>query len=212
MADLVTAAGHELCGFVDRDPTKVGAEVPATGAEVLYLQEEFLSLIGHGRRLPNGIDACALAIGDNPQRKRCLDILGDFDVPVLVHPTATLSPWADLGRGTVVLAHAVVNAGARIGEGSILNTGSIVEHDCVLGKAVHVSPGAILCGAVQVGECSWIGAGATISPGLTIGQYAIVGAGSTVIRDVSEHDAVVGSPAHTISPKQAKALERSGAE
>lgn len=196
VGDLIRSVGCTLVGYVDSDPNKLGQTVASNGAVVKLLEEELIERIREHGRYPEGISACALGVGDNLARQRCLASIDGLESPPLLHPSASVSPTTEIGRGTVVFSLAIVNIGARIGDAVIVNTGAIVEHDCVLESGVHVSPGAILCGGVQVGERSWIGAGATVIPGITIGNDAIVGAGSTVIRNVDDGTTVFGSPAH----------------
>ncbi|MGH7559286.1 MAG: acetyltransferase [Gemmatimonadota bacterium] len=198
VADLVRATGHRVLSYVDSDPAKLGQKVEPSGETVSHLQDELIRAIQEDGCYPPGVDASALGLGDNQLRLRCLRSLAGLVAPPLVHPSATVSPTARLGRGSVIFPQAVVNAGARIDEAVIVNSGAIIEHDCVLHSGVHVSPGATLCGGVRVGEGSWIGAGATVIQDLTIGRDAIVGAGSTVIRDVSDDLTVVGRPARAI--------------
>lgn len=191
VGDLLRAAGHDLVGFVDAD-----AEMLASRASpASYLEEEFMEQLRKRACYPDGIEACALGIGNNRLRQSRLQLLEGLDAPALVHPTAYVSPTATVGRSSVVFPHAVVNPDAWIGDAVIVNSGAIVEHDCRLESAVHVSPGAVLCGGVSVGERSWVGAGATVIHGVTIGKDSIVGAGSTVIRQVADGETVIGSPA-----------------
>ncbi len=198
VADLVRAAGHRLAGFVDRDPAKRGQVVEPGGAVVVADEQELLDAIRRSAPLPAGAGALALAVGDNAQRARCLAALGDTPCPPLVHPTATVSPSAAIGRGTVVFPRVVVNAAARIGDAVILNTGAVVEHDCVVGHAAHLSPMSSLCGSVRVGDRGWIGAGATVVPGVRIGDDARVGAGAVAVRDVPVGATVAGVPARPL--------------
>lgn len=195
VADLAYVLGHKVAGYVDRDPTKIGEIVEPRGGKVLYGEEEFLCLRG----LPEGIDALALAIGDNASRLTCLEELRGLPIPPLVHPAATVSPSAEVGRGTVVFAGAVVNAAARLGDAVIVNSGAIVEHDCVLEDGVHVSPGAVVCGGVHLGRGTWVGAGATVIQYLEVGADVVVGAGAVVHRNVPSGETVVGVPCHSIS-------------
>jgi sugar O-acyltransferase (sialic acid O-acetyltransferase NeuD family) len=115
--------------------------------------------------------------------------------PALLDPTATLGSGVSLGRGTVVMARAVLNANARVGQDGILNTGCVIEHDCLLGDNVHISPGAVLTGGVRVGSGAHVGAGAVVLPGVAVGPGAVVGAGAVATRDVPEGATVMGNPA-----------------
>ncbi|MBU6210335.1 MAG: NeuD/PglB/VioB family sugar acetyltransferase [Planctomycetes bacterium] len=116
-------------------------------------------------------------------------------LPVIAHPTASISSTARIADGCHVLANAVVAADADLGEMTIVNNGAVVDHECRLGRGVHVAPGSTLCGCVQVEDEVLIGAGAVVLPRLRIGRGAVVGAGSVVTRDVPDRVVVQGVPA-----------------
>jgi sugar O-acyltransferase (sialic acid O-acetyltransferase NeuD family) len=202
VADLVRAAGHAVAGFCDRDPEKLYRVVEPGGGTVVVSESELLAGIEQTGALPVGIDAVALAIGDNGTRLECMRVLSGFPLPPLVHPSAVVSPWARVGDGSVVFACAVLNADATVGRAVIVNTGAIVEHDCSVGDGVHLSPRSALGGAARVEERSWIGAGATVLQRINVGAEAIVGAGATVIRDVPPGVTVVGVPAKPIGSRK----------
>lgn len=194
VADLILSIGWELAGFLDRDPAKAGSTVPPFDARVIGTQEE----LAGGDALPGGAGAWVPGIGANRLRLDGVQIHAARCAPAIVHPNAVVSPFATLGRGTVVFANAVVNAGAIIGEGVIINTGAIVEHDCRVADGAHLSPGAVLTGNVAVGSLSWIGANATVLPGITIGDNVTVGAGAVVRRDLEHLVTAAGNPARII--------------
>jgi len=141
-----------------------------------------------------------VSIGNNKIRKQVAESeeLRDAFFEVLIHPAAAISPSAEIGDGTVVMAGAVVNADVRVGRHAIINTGASVDHDCVLEDFVHVSPGAALAGDVKVGEGSHVGIGASVIQGVRIGRWCTVGAGAVVIRDVPDGATVVGVPARAV--------------
>lgn len=150
-------------------------------------------------------DGVLVAIGSNKTRQQKLSELKSIGapIPVLVHPSATVSRHATLACGVVVFASAVVNAYASIGEGAILNTGCSVDHDCVIADAVHLSPGVRLAGAVRVGEQSWIGIGACVRQLVHIGSRVTIGAGAAVIANVADDLTMVGVPAQPLRRKPA---------
>lgn len=191
LADVVRASGHSLACFVDARPV----EVPGVPS---LRESDVLGCIAATGGLPEGIDAVGVGIGRASARARLLGLLDGLAMPPLVHPSATVSPSASLGRGAVVFPGAVVNAEARIGDGVIINSRAVVEHGCSVADFAHVAPGAVLCGDVAVGAQAWIGAGAVVIQRLRVGRGATVGAGSIVIREVPEYAVVVGNPARVV--------------
>jgi sugar O-acyltransferase (sialic acid O-acetyltransferase NeuD family) len=138
-----------------------------------------------------------VAIGNNATRQR---VAGQtrHAFATVVHPSALVSRFAQVGEGSMVLHGSIIQAQTLVGCHVIVNTGARVDHDCVLGDYVHVAPGAVLCGTVQVGAGSLIGAGAVVLPGRCIGRGATVGAGAVVTRDVPDFVTVAGNPARII--------------
>lgn len=122
-------------------------------------------------------------------------------VETLIHPEASVCDSAVIGKGTQVLAQAVVAAQARLGEACIVNHRAGVDHECVLGNGVHIAPGATLCGCVTVGDSAMVGAGAVVLPRLNIGSGSVVGAGAVVTKNIPAGVTVVGNPARQMSPR-----------
>ena len=91
-----------------------------------------------------------VAIGHNQTRMTIQNQLEHVQakLTLLIHPSASVSKYANIGEGSIVMSNAVINAFADIGKACIINTGAIIEHDCHLGNGVHISPNATLswCG------------------------------------------------------------------
>lgn len=142
-------------------------------------------------------DAALVSIGNcraRWEKQQALAAAG-IALATVVHPHASVSRFATLGAGTVVMAGAVVNADAIVGDACIVNTGATVDHDCALEHGVHVSPGANLSGNVRIGALSWVGVGAAVRQGIVIGAGVMVGAGAVVVKPVSDGATVIGNPA-----------------
>jgi sugar O-acyltransferase (sialic acid O-acetyltransferase NeuD family) len=114
---------------------------------------------------------------DNRIRLYQLAIELGFQFPVIISPTAYVSPHAILGEGTIVMHGAIVNAGAKIGINCIINSQALIEHDATVSDHCHISTGAILNGSVCVGAGSFVGSGSVVKEGVEIGQRSIVGMG-----------------------------------
>ncbi|TFE01693.1 acetyltransferase [Jeotgalibacillus salarius] len=147
-----------------------------------------------------------IAIGDNVRRMQVAAYLKNDAEKyyTAIHPSAVISPSAEIGAGTVIMPHAVVNPDARIHSFSIINSGAIVEHDCEVGAYTHLSPNTTLTGGVKIGEGSHVGAGATIIPGKMLGKWVTVGAGAVVTKDVPDGQLAVGCPAYLVDRSELK--------
>ena len=135
------------------------------------------------------------AVGKNDMRACIFEKYHLNNSPVLIHPSAILSPTVKMGPGALVVAGSIVNADTSIGRGAILNTACSVDHDCLIGDFVHISPGAHLAGGVRVGDGSWIGIGAVVREGIRIGKNVIVAAGAAIVSDIEDGARVGGVPA-----------------
>ena len=193
VAETVVAAGYELVAFVSND---------AHGQEVLgrpVLEEIPESHISGGGFL-------AIAIGDNSVRERVWHKLRasiDTDrFPTLIHPSASISQFAVIGAGTVVLQGAIVGSAAKVGVGCLLNSGSITEHECQLGDFSSLGPNSTLGGQVIIGPRSAISIGATVKHGVSIGADTVVGAQSYVYSDLDAEIVAFGIPARVQRSRQ----------
>lgn len=115
-----------------------------------------------------------------------------FQLPVIIAPSAYVSPQATIGAGTIVMHGAIVNAGAKVGCNCIINTSALIEHDTVVADHCHISTGAILNGDVSIGAGSFVGSGCIVKEGVSIGQRSVVGIGLAVRHSQTEFTRFVG--------------------
>jgi sugar O-acyltransferase (sialic acid O-acetyltransferase NeuD family) len=128
--------------------------------------------------------------------------LAPEDFATLVHPTASVSSRASLGRGVVVHYLVLIDGGVSVGDHVSLSAGCMVGHDTIIEDYVLVAPGATVLGFVHLGRGCYIGARAVIRQHLRVGEQALVGMGAVVLRDVAAASTVVGNPARPIKPSQ----------
>ena len=104
------------------------------------------------------------AFGNNETRMAWMARLMEngIRVPVLVHPSAYVSPTATLFAGVTVLPKAVVNTGVMVKTGCIINIGALIDHDCVLEGGCHLAPGAIVKAENRIPACTKIDSGTVI--------------------------------------------------
>lgn len=152
-------------------------------------------------RLNDGSTDFIIGIGNNAVRKT---IAEEYNVNwvSIVHPSAQIAFNAEIGKGTVVMANAVVNVCTMIGEHCIINTGAIVEHDNVIENYVHISPNVALGGTVRIGSLTHVGIGTTVKNNTDICSDCIIGAGAVVIENIKDKGTYVGVPARNVENKR----------
>ena len=184
--------GHTLHGFVDDRGALHGTtilDLPVLGGADWLDTEEAQGL------------SVVVTIGDPTIRRRVVDRLAAKGVrfATLIHPSAVVTPWVEIGEGTIVMARCTFTADIRIGRHVVFNPGCTVAHDVVVGDYAYISPGVNLSGRSAVDEACHIGTGASVIPGCRVGAGATVGAGAVVVRDVPPGLTVVGVPAREIN-------------
>lgn len=106
--------------------------------------------------------------------------------PVIQSPLAYVSPYAKIAEGTIVMHHALINAGASVGRNCILNTKALVEHDAVIEDHCHISTGAVVNGGVKIGSGSFFGSNAVSKEYIEIGENAVIGCGAIIVKNISQ--------------------------
>jgi len=142
--------------------------------------------------------AVHLAIGNAEARQAESKAVGAHRLATVVHPDASVSPFAALAAGCFVGARAVVAPGASLGVAVIVNHGAVVDHDVAVGDFSHIAPGATLGGGASIGCRVLVGAGASVLPGISVCDDATIGAGAVVDADVVEPGVHAGVPARRI--------------
>lgn len=181
--------GFKVTGFIDiEDGSLVGEQILG-----LRVQGDLSDL---PRLRLQGGQAVFPGHGDPATRSKAVEASQKikYKLPILVHPSGTVSASANIGAGSFVAAGAVVGPDAKLGRYCLINTCASVDHDCVLGEGVHVAVGAHLAGDVRVGANTLIGAGATVIPGIKIGAGVTIAAGAVVVENIPDNTTVMGVP------------------
>lgn len=180
-----------LIGFIDDTPEKQGRTVhgqPVFGRDAL-------------QRWP---DAYVLAVLGSPTsyriRKKMIDGLM---IPIerfatVIHPAATVSPLAVIGRNVLIMAGVVITSNSVIGNHVCVLPNTVIHHDAVIGDWSLIGSNVTIAGAAIIGENCYIGSGTSIMNGLDVGDGALVGLGSSVIKSVPAQAKIAGNPARQI--------------
>lgn len=189
------SCGRKVMGVMDI-PEKVGQDVLgvpiiATEDDILkYVKDvEFVVTVGF--------------IKDVTVRNRIINHIksegGSFGT--IVASSAHVSPYAEIGEGSVVLHGACVNACAKIGSNVIINTLSNIDHDVVVADNCHISTCASLNGMSSIGESTFIGSQAAVCQCVSICNDVLVGAGGIVTKDIITPGVYVGAPVRMIAKR-----------
>jgi UDP-2-acetamido-3-amino-2,3-dideoxy-glucuronate N-acetyltransferase len=141
-----------------------------------------------------------------------------------IHPTAFVDPTAQIGKGCVIKAFALIGKNAVIGEGCVIGAYTEVRAGCVLGDRVRTGSKCTLTNGTQVGEDSLLSANftstdkpdlhnpslslpprfgarfragvrVTTMPGVVFGDDVVVGACSQVRHSIPSGEVWFGNPA-----------------
>ncbi len=193
--DINAARGervYECVGFLDDDASQWGREI--LGARVL-------GGLAAASQYADCFFVNGIAGVNNFWKKR--EIIARTGIPrerfaTIVHPTASVSRTAQLGRGVVIFQHVTVTSRVVVGDHVMVLPHTALSHDNVIGAYTSIAGGVVLSGNVRVAEACYIGARACVKDGVTLGAGSLVGMGSVVLHDVPENTIVVGNPARAL--------------
>jgi len=187
--DVAESAGFQIQGILDI-PENVGKKVldysiVGTDDQIPdYVNEAlFIVTVGH-------IKDATLRI---KLHQKIVDAGGTL--ATIVASTAHVSKYAQIGEGSVIMHHAVVNADAKIGKGCIINTFANIEHDAKIGNYCHISTGAMINGNCVVGKETFFGSQSVMVNGIEITPGCVIGAGSLVRKNAKQKGIYSGNPA-----------------
>ena len=189
--ELVETCGYTIKGLYHYNDERVG-ELDR-GYPILGSFNDLFSL--------NSLEGMnfALSQGDNKIRATIFEkiIEKKGDVPTLIHPSAKVSKYAQLGRGVVVHMNTVVHPDVTVGDNTVLSYNVSVTHSTHIGKNCYLAFGVMVGAYTVVEDFVFLGIGAIVISGKVdlIGTFASVGAGAVVTKSVASYECVAGNPA-----------------
>ena len=101
-------------------------------------------------------------------------------LPIIISPLSHVSRYADIKEGTIVMHHAVINAGASLGKCNIINSKSLIEHEVSVGDFCHISTSSVVNGQTLIQDNCFIGSNSVIVNNITVKMNSIIPAGKRI--------------------------------
>jgi sugar O-acyltransferase (sialic acid O-acetyltransferase NeuD family) len=178
--DVIEREGkYKIAGIVDV-PEKLNENI---------LSYEIIATDNDLQDLAKKYDYFLIALGHIKSPDKRIKLFNDLmqmgaRFPVIKSPLAYVSPHAKVAEGTIVMHHALINAGASVGRNCIINNKALVEHDAVIEDHCHISTGAVVNGGVKIGSGSFFGSNAVCKEYIEIGENAVIGCGAVIVKNI----------------------------
>jgi len=192
MCELAEILGYTVKGFYDEDNNKLNTSV--MGADVI-------GKFSHLNECEINNKNFIVAIGNNSTRLNLMTKINEFGgiTPTLIHPSAIISPSAQIGKGVYIQANSFIWTKVRIDDFSIISPNVVIAHHSTVGKACLVSTMTGVGASIKLEDKVFVGMGCTIVTGMhLVGENAIIGAGAVVLKDVGKNSVYAGVPAKKI--------------
>lgn len=186
-------------GFVSDDPARIGTSfngIPIFSRAAFYQYPEAHVLAVHG-------SAHSFAQRDVIIQQLNID---HTRFATVIHPHASVSAFAQLGRNVLIMAGAVVTATAIVEDHVLLLPHAVVHHDARVGAFSILAAHAVVTGNVQIGKSCYIGASATIKNGVALADQTLVGMGANVLHSYESPHVLIGNPAKPMSSIKANPI------
>jgi sugar O-acyltransferase (sialic acid O-acetyltransferase NeuD family) len=179
---------YNVLAFIDDDPQKIGTMyqgIPVVDRTVLQKNKQVKVLAVPGSPTSFKVRKSIIdGLQINPDR-----------FVTIIHPHASVSKYAKIGRNSLLMAGVVITSNAEIGDHVCILPNSVIHHDTKIGDYTLVSSNVSIAGYTSIEENCYIGMGVSIINGISIGKGSIIGLGSHVINSIPPNSKAVGNPA-----------------
>ncbi|WPP53312.1 PglD-related sugar-binding protein [Catalinimonas niigatensis] len=116
----------------------------------------------------------------------------------IIHPTAVISTFAQIGYGVSIQPFVSVGPNVKIGNHVQIFAQSLIGHDAKLADYSYVANNACIGASVHLQEGAYVGTNATTLENINLGKWSLVGIGAVVLKDLPDYAKAVGNPARII--------------
>lgn len=185
------SANYNIIGFIDDVKEKQGQNYK--GIKVYdrsfldkYPEAGVISLIGSEKTIHS--------------RQR---IINEFLIPEdrfysAIHPRATVSESAKIGRDVVIMPGVVITSNALIEDHVFILANTVIHHDVKVGAFSLIGSNVTLAGNVQIGKSCYIGSCSSFKNDVQITDQCLVGMAANVLKSVNEKSVLIGNPAKVV--------------
>lgn len=181
----------EVIGFVDDETQKQG-------------KSSFGYYVYSRKAISKYKEAKILAVPGSPSsyllRKKIISGLNipDERFASIIHPSACISEFAEIGFNNLIMAGVVISAMASIGDHVCILPNTVIHHDSSIGDYSLIGGNVVVAGHTKIGKNCYIGSGSNIINNISIGNNVLVGLGGNVIKSIEDNKKVAGNPAKEI--------------
>lgn len=117
--------------------------------------------------------------------------------PNIIHPTAIVTDFTELGEGVIMWPNAKVSVNSRCGNFTTILSKDF-GHDNVIGDYCFVAANTTILRNIVIGDRVFIASNAVIANDIHIGNDAYIGMGSIVMKDVPDGYKTFANPARVL--------------
>lgn len=195
-----------LCCLID---TLAKSDTSIAEASCFMVDDEYyaektvmgIDVIRRSDFLPSQYDV-VVAIGDPVARKKFVESLpAPTTYATIIHPTAVISKWVEIGEGSIITAGTIITCNVKIGKHAHINLHTTIGHDCTMGDYFTTAPAANISGHCSFGECVYFGSNSAVRQGITICDNVTIGMGGIVVKNIAEEGVYIGNPITKLEKK-----------
>ena len=116
----------------------------------------------------------------------------------IIHPTAVISKFAQIGFGVCIQPFVSVGPNTKIGNHVQIYAQALVGHGAKLDNYSYVANNACIGADVHLKEGAYLGTNTSTLEFITLGKWSICGIGAVILKDVPDFAKMVGNPARQI--------------